>query len=143
MHVTRTFRFFRSVWCGPDFPGNPEHASAQPARKAGIALVVGQWRVRNRPLERRPMEPALIAKNLAGGGLDVVARPRRDLDGDTLRPEVFATSSRRPRRRSGTVAMVYLAGYGIQIAAKTKNYFIQRLLDQWTPDVPAEGCGHE
>src|SRR6202030_1653630 len=64
----------------------------------------------------------------------------RDLDGDTLRRSFRDCIQKAEASGPGTVAMVYLAGYGVQLAGE--NYFIP--VDSTLSrdvDIPIEGLG--
>src|ERR1700716_2146056 len=78
----------------------------------------------------------LIALPLQAAGFDVVGA--RDLDGDTLRRSFRDFIQKAEASGPGTVAMVYLAGYGMQLAGE--NYFIpvDSTITRDT-DIPIEG----
>src|SRR4030088_1578414 len=120
MHVTRTFSIFSlclALWSG--FPGILSSASAQQQEKR-IALVVGNGAYAKSPLATAANDAGLIAQTLQAAGFDVVGA--RDLDGDTLRRSFRDFIQKAQASGPGTVAMVYLAGYGMQLAGE--NYFI-------------------
>jgi uncharacterized caspase-like protein len=136
MHVTRTFSIFSlclALWSG--FPGILSSASAQQQEKR-IALVVGNGAYAKSPLATAANDAGLIAQTLQAAGFDVVGA--RDLDGDTLRKSFRDFIQKAQASGPGTVAMVYLAGYGIQLAGE--NYFIpvDSTISRDT-DVPTEG----
>ena len=81
-------------------------------------------------------DAGLIAQTLQAAGFDVVGA--RDLDADTLRRSLRDFIQKAETSGPGTVAMVYLAGYGIQLAGE--NYFIpvDSSVSRDT-DVPIEG----
>src|SRR5256885_16758050 len=85
-----------------------------------IALVVGNGAYAKAPLATAANDAGLIAQTLQAAGFDVVGA--RDLDGDTLRKSFRDFIQKAESSGPGTVAMVYLAGYGIQLAGE--NYFI-------------------
>ncbi|MBR1173396.1 caspase family protein [Bradyrhizobium sp. KB893862 SZCCT0404] len=99
-------------------------AGAHPARaqqpEKRIALVVGNGAYAKSPLATTANDAGLIAQTLQAAGFDVVGA--RDLDGDTLRKSFRDFVQKAQASGPGTVAMVYLAGYGVQLAGE--NYFI-------------------
>jgi uncharacterized caspase-like protein len=94
-------------------------AAAQQQEKR-IALVVGDGAYAKSPLATAANDAGLIAQTLQAAGFDVVGA--RDLDGDTLRRSFRDFVQKAQASGPGTVAMVYLAGYGVQLAGE--NYFI-------------------
>src|SRR3977135_2812659 len=100
-------------------PGLLGAASAQQQEKR-IALVVGNGAYAKSPLATAANDAGLIAQTLQAAGFDVVGA--RDLDGDTLRKSFRDFIQKAEASGPGTVAMVYLAGYGMQLAGE--NYFI-------------------
>src|SRR6266849_388442 len=136
MRVTKSFSilsFCLILLCG--FPGILSSAAAQQQEKR-IALVVGDGAYAKSPLATAANDAGLIAQTLQAAGFDVVGA--RDLDGDTLRRSFRDFIQKAEASGPGTVAMVYLAGYGIQLAGE--NYFIpvDTALSRDT-DVPIEG----
>src|SRR3984893_5979937 len=120
MHVTRTFSIFSlclALWSG--FPGILSSASAQQQEKR-IALVVGNGAYAKSPLATAAHYAGLIAQPLQASCFDVIGA--RDLDGDTLRRSFRDFIQKAEASGPGTVAMVYLSGYGMQLAGE--NYFI-------------------
>ncbi|WIW49286.1 caspase family protein [Bradyrhizobium sp. 62B] len=99
--------------------GAPDAARAQQPEKR-IALVVGNGAYAKSPLATTANDAGLIAQTLQAAGFDVVGA--RDLDGDTLRKSFRDFIQKAQASGPGTVAMIYLAGYGMQIAGE--NYFI-------------------
>ncbi|MCK1733220.1 caspase family protein [Bradyrhizobium sp. 138] len=97
----------------------PGEARAQQQEKR-IALVVGNGAYAKSPLATTANDAGLIAQTLQAAGFDVVGA--RDLDGDTLRKSFRDFVQKAQASGPGTVAMVYLAGYGVQLAGE--NYFI-------------------
>ena len=115
--------------------GMPGTALAQPQEKR-IALVVGDGAYAKSPLATAANDAGLIAQTLQAAGFDVVGA--RDLDGDTLRKTFRDFIQKAETSGPGTVAVVYLAGYGMQLAGE--NYFIP--VDSTLSrdvDVPIEG----
>lgn len=110
-------------------------AFAQPQEKR-IALVVGNGAYAKSPLATAANDAGLIAQTLQAAGFDVVGA--RDLDGDTLRRSFRDFIQKAEASGPGTVAMVYLAGYGMQLAGE--NYFIpvDSTINRDT-DIPIEG----
>src|SRR5216684_705018 len=136
MRVTRSFSilsFCLILFCG--FPGILSSAAAQQQEKR-IALVVGDGAYAKSPLATAANDAGLIAQTLQAAGFDVVGA--RDLDGDTLRRSFRDFIQKAETSGPGTVAMVYLAGYGIQLAGE--NYFIpvDSSISRDT-DIPTEG----
>ncbi|UFW45693.1 MULTISPECIES: caspase family protein [Bradyrhizobium] len=99
--------------------GAPDQARAQQPEKR-IALVVGNGAYAKSPLATTANDAGLIAQTLQAAGFDVVGA--RDLDGDTLRKSFRDFIQKAQASGPGTVAMIYLAGYGVQLAGE--NYFI-------------------
>ncbi|WP_375314426.1 caspase family protein [Bradyrhizobium sp. A5] len=115
--------------------GAPDQARAQQQEKR-IALVVGNGAYAKSPLATTANDAGLIAQTLQAAGFDVVGA--RDLDGDTMRKSFRDFIQKAQASGPGTVAMVYLAGYGVQLAGE--NYFIpvDSNITRDT-DVPTEG----
>ena len=99
--------------------GAPGSARAQQQEKR-IALVVGNGAYAKSPLATTANDAGLITQTLQAAGFDVVGA--RDLDGDTMRKSFRDFIQKAQASGPGTVAMVYLAGYGVQLAGE--NYFI-------------------
>src|SRR6476659_3448498 len=99
--------------------GHLNTAAAQQPEKR-IALVVGNGAYAKSPLATAANDAGLIAQTLQAAGFDVIGA--RDLDGDTLRKSFRDFLQKAQTSGEGTIAMVYLAGYGIQLAGE--NYFI-------------------
>jgi uncharacterized caspase-like protein len=111
--------------------------SAQgPQPEKRIALVIGDGAYANTPLATAANDAGLIAQTLQAAGFDVVGA--RDLDGDALRKSFRDFMQKAASSGPGTVAMVYLSGYGIQYAGE--NYFIpvDSNISRDT-DIPVEG----
>ncbi|WP_441236462.1 caspase family protein [Bradyrhizobium sp. 930_D9_N1_4] len=115
--------------------GAPDPVRAQQQEKR-IALVVGNGAYAKSPLATTANDAGLIAQTLQAAGFDVVGA--RDLDGDTLRKSFRDFIQKAQASGPGTVAMVYLAGYGVQLAGE--NYFIpvDSNITRDT-DIPTEG----
>jgi uncharacterized caspase-like protein len=134
--MTRTFSIFSlCLVLLTGFPGILSSARAQQQEKR-IALVVGNGAYAKSPLATAANDAGLIAQTLQAAGFDVVGA--RDLDGDTLRRSFRDFIQKAQASGPGTVAMVYLAGYGIQLAGE--NYFIpvDSSISRDT-DIPTEG----
>lgn len=101
------------------FAATPDPARAQQQEKR-IALVVGNGAYAKAPLATTANDAGLIAQTLQAAGFDVVGA--RDLDGDTLRKSFRDFIQKAQASGPGTVAMIYLAGYGVQLAGE--NYFV-------------------
>ncbi len=137
MHVTRAFSIFSlclTLFSGLQGTLNP--AAAQQQQEKRIALVVGNGAYAKSPLATAANDAGLIAQTLQAAGFDVVGA--RDLDGDTLRRSFRDFIQKAEASGPGTVAMVYLAGYGMQLAGE--NYFIpvDSALSR-DVDIPIEG----
>src|SRR6476619_2904830 len=109
-------------------------AAQQPEKR--IALVVGNAAYAKSPLATAANDAGLIAQTLQAAGFDVIGA--RDLDGDTLRRSFRDFIQKAEASPSDTVAMVYFAGYGIQLAGE--NYFVpvDSTINRET-DIPIEG----
>src|SRR6187455_1314712 len=92
------------------------HAQEQEKR---IALVIGNGNYQGAPLATAANDAGLIAQTLQAAGFDVVGA--RDLDGETLRQTFRDFIDKARKAGPDTVAVVYLAGYGLQLAGE--NYF--------------------
>src|SRR6266850_1664100 len=116
-------------------PGLMGAAAAQQPEKR-IALVVGNGAYAKSPLATAANDAGLIAQTLQAAGFDVIGA--RDLDGDTLRRSFRDFIQKAEASGPDTVAMVYLAGYGMQLAGE--NYFIpvDSTISRDT-DLPTEG----
>jgi uncharacterized caspase-like protein len=116
-------------------PGLMSPASAQQQEKR-IALVVGDGAYTKSPLATAANDAGLIAQTLQAAGFDVVGA--RDLDGETLRKSFRDFIQKAETSGPGTVAVVYLSGYGMQLAGE--NYFIpvDSAVNRDT-DIPIEG----
>jgi uncharacterized caspase-like protein len=136
MHMTKTFSILSlCLILFSGLPGILSPAAAQQQEKR-IALVVGNGAYAKSPLATAANDAGLIAQTLQAAGFDVVGA--RDLDGETLRRSLRDFIQKAETSGPGTVAMVYLAGYGMQLAGE--NYFIP--VDSTIGrdmDVPIEG----
>jgi uncharacterized caspase-like protein len=136
MRVIKTlsiFSFCLMLFSG--LAGVLSSASAQQQEKR-IALVVGNGAYAKSPLATAANDAGLIAQTLQAAGFDVIGA--RDLDGDTLRRSFRDFIQKAEASGPDTVAMVYLAGYGMQLAGE--NYFIpvDSTISRDT-DIPTEG----
>src|ERR1700730_15824474 len=121
MHVTRTFSIFSlCLILFSAFSGILSSASAQQQQEKRIALVIGNGAYAKAPLATAANDGGLIAQTLQAAGFDVVGA--RDRDADALRGSLRDFIQKAQASGPGTVAMVYLAGYGMQLAGE--NYFI-------------------
>ena len=93
---------------------------AQPGQEKRIALVVGDGNYDKAPLPTAANDAGLIAQTLQAAGFDVIGA--RDLDADALRNSFRDFIAKAQASPADTVAMIYLAGYGIQLSGE--NYFI-------------------
>ncbi|MBU6461866.1 MAG: caspase family protein [Bradyrhizobium sp.] len=110
-------------------------AAAQQQEKR-VALVVGDGAYAKSPLATAANDAGLIAQTLQAAGFDVIGA--RDLDADTLRKSFRDFMQKVQASPADTVAIVYLAGYGVQLAGE--NYFIpvDAAVNADT-DIPIEG----
>src|SRR6266403_914550 len=111
------FSLFLILFSGT--PGLMGAAAAQQQEKR-IALVVGNGAYAKSPLATAANDAGLIAQTLQAAGFDVIGA--RDLDGDTLRHTLRDFVQKAVASGPDTVAMVYLAGYGVQVSGE--NYFL-------------------
>src|SRR4030081_3536080 len=136
MHVTKTFStFLLCLMLFSGLQGTLSSATAQQQEKR-IALVVGNGAYAKSPLATAANDAGLIAQTLQAAGFDVIGA--RDLDGDTLRRSFRDFIQKAEASGPDTVAVVYLAGYGMQLAGE--NYFIpvDSTISRDT-DIPTEG----
>ncbi|MGJ4950407.1 caspase family protein [Bradyrhizobium sp. HKCCYLS20291] len=111
-------------------------AAQQPGTEKRIALVIGNSAYAKGPLATAANDAGLIAQTLQAAGFDVVGA--RDLDADTLRKSFRDFIHKAQSSNGDTVAMVYLAGYGMQLAGE--NYFIPVDANITADvDIPTEG----
>ena len=113
----------------------PQQQAQQPQEKR-IALVIGNGAYTKAPLATAANDAGLVAQTLQAAGFDVIGA--RDLDGDTLRGSFRDFIQKAEASGPDTVAMVYLSGYGVQLAGE--NYFIpvDSKIERDT-DIPTEG----
>ncbi len=116
-------------------PGTVSSAAAQQQEKR-VALVIGNGAYAKGPLATTANDAGLVAQNLQAAGFDVIGA--RDLDADSLRKTFHDFMQKVESDPASTVAMVYLSGYGVQLAGE--NYFIpvDATIDRDT-DIPIEG----
>jgi uncharacterized caspase-like protein len=120
MHKAKAFFIFFLCLAGVcSVEGSLNRAAAQQQEKR-IALVVGDGAYAKSPLATAANDAGLVAQTLQAAGFDVVGA--RDLDGDALRRSFRDFVQKAQGSGPGTVAMVYLSGYGVQLAGE--NYFI-------------------
>jgi uncharacterized caspase-like protein len=120
MRVARSLSIFSACLVAiSGLAGHLNSAAAQQPEKR-IALVVGNGAYAKSPLATAANDAGLIAQTLQAAGFDVIGA--RDLDGDTLRKSFRDFIQKAESSGPDTVAMVYLAGYGLQLAGE--NYFV-------------------
>src|SRR3569623_11479 len=124
-----------SGWAQQPSPQQPQPQSQQPQEKR-IALVIGNGAYVKAPLATAANDAGLVAQTLQAAGVEVIGA--RDLDGDTLRGSFRDFIQKADASGPDTVAMVYLSGYGLQLAGE--NYFIpvDSKIERDT-DIPTEG----
>src|SRR5579863_3374997 len=136
MRWARVFLFSLSLGALA-FPALVDRAFAQqqPQEKR-LALVVGDGNYEKTPLPTAANDAGLIAQTLQAAGFDVIGA--RDLDADGLRNSFREFIEKVQADPADTVAMIYLAGYGVQLAGE--NYFIpvDAKISRDT-DIPIEG----
>ena len=116
-------------------PATLSSAAAQQQEKR-VALVIGNGAYAKGPLATTANDAGLVAQNLQAAGFDVIGA--RDLDADSLRKTFRDFMQKVESDPANTVAMVYLSGYGVQLAGE--NYFIpvDSTINRDT-DIPIEG----
>src|SRR6516162_939120 len=139
MRPIRTFSFLSlCLLLMSAFPALLGSAAAQQsaAQEKRIALVVGNGAYAKAPLPTGANDAGLIAQTLQAAGFDVIGA--RDLDADSLRKSFRDFLQKVEASPADTVAFVYLAGYGVQLAGE--NYFIpvDATVNRDT-DIPVEG----
>src|SRR6201987_2762478 len=139
MRAVRTFSFLSlCLLLMSAFPALLGSAAAQQsaAQEKRIALVVGNGAYAKAPLPTGANDAGLIAQTLQAAGFDVIGA--RDLDADSLRKTFRDFMQKAESDPANTVAMIYLAGYGLQLTGE--NYFIpvDSTINRDT-DVPIEG----
>ena len=85
-----------------------------------LALVIGNSNYTQKPIATAANDAGLVAQTLQAAGFDVIGA--RDLDGETLRKSFRDFIDKVQASGPDAVALVYLAGYGMQLAGE--NYFI-------------------
>jgi uncharacterized caspase-like protein len=136
MRLNRSFALFVScLLLFGAFSAIPSAAIAQQQEKR-IALVIGNGAYTKVPLATAANDGGLIAQTLQAAGFDVTGA--RDLDGDALRGAFRDFMKKAETSGPDTVAVVYLAGYGLQFSGE--NYFIpvDSTITHDT-DIPTEG----
>src|SRR5579871_4323843 len=114
----------------------PDRAAAQQPQEKRVALVVGDGNYEGTPLATAANDAGLIAQTLQAAGFDVIGA--RDLDADALRNSLRDFMQKAQSDPANTVAMIYLAGYAMQLAGE--NYFIPVDANiSHDTDVPIEG----
>jgi uncharacterized caspase-like protein len=110
--------------------------AAQAPQEKRVALVVGDGNYEKTPLATAANDAGLIAQTLQAAGFDVIGA--RDLDADSLRNSLRDFMEKVQASPADTVAMIYLSGYGVQLAGE--NYFIpvDSKISRDT-DIPIEG----
>jgi uncharacterized caspase-like protein len=110
-------------------------AAAQQQEKR-VALVIGNGSYAKAPLATTANDAGLVAQTLQAAGFDVIGA--RDLDADSLRKTFRDFLQKAESDPANTVAMIYLSGYGIQLAGE--NYYIpvDSTISRDT-DIPIEG----
>src|SRR5215472_6820897 len=93
-------------------------AAAQSEKR--IALVIGNAAYPQGALATTANDAGLIAQTLQAAGFDIVGA--RDLDGDTLRHTLRDFMQKAAACGPDTVAMIYLAGYALQMSGE--NFFV-------------------
>ena len=101
-------------------PGLSASAQDGPKSQKRIALVVGNAAYEAGGLVTPANDAGLVAQTLQAAGFDVVGA--RDLDEDSLRKALRDFTDKAEGSGPDTVAFVYLAGYGLQLAGE--NYFV-------------------
>src|ERR1700734_4155739 len=111
-------------------------SAQQAVRNPRIALVIGNATYRDAALATAANDAGLIAQTLQAAGFDVIGA--RDLDADGLRNSFRDFLEKVQADPANTVAMIYLSGYGIQLAGE--NYYIpvDAKIGRDT-DIPIEG----
>ena len=106
------------------------------AAEKRIALVIGNAAYADAPLATTANDAGLVAQTLQAAGFDVVGA--RDLDADSIRRSFRDFLDKAAAAGPDGVAVVYLAGYGMQLEGQ--NYFlpVDARLTRVT-DLPVEG----
>src|SRR5690348_8919799 len=136
MRVARSLSIFSACLVAiSGLAGHLNSAAAQQPEKR-IALVVGNAAYAKAPLATAANDAGLISQTLQAAGFDVIGA--RDLDADSLRKTLREFMQKLASDPANTVAVVYLSGYGVQLAGE--NYFIpvDSTINRDT-DIPIEG----
>ena len=136
MRLAKTvFIFSLCVFLTSAFSASLDPAAAQGQEKR-VALVIGNAAYNKAPLATTANDAGLVAQTLQAAGFDVIGA--RDLDADALRKTFRDFMQKVESDPANTVVMVYLAGYGVQLAGE--NYFIpvDSTIGRDT-DIPIEG----
>jgi len=128
--LTRSLLLLLAVLCWTSM------AAAQQPQEKRVALVIGNGAYAKAPLATAANDAGLVAQTLQAAGFDVIGA--RDLDADSLRKTFRDFMQKVEADPANTVGMVYLAGYGVQLAGE--NYFIpvDSTINRDT-DIPIEG----
>ena len=136
MHTSKAFSVFSfCLIIVFGYSATLSSAAAQQQEKR-VALVIGNGAYAKGPLATTANDAGLVAQNLQAAGFDVIGA--RDLDADSLRKTFRDFMQKVESDPANTVAMVYLSGYGVQLAGE--NYFIpvDSTINRDT-DIPIEG----
>ena len=133
--VRTTFIFSLGLLLTSAVTASLDPAAAQQQEKR-VALVIGNGAYAKGPLATTANDAGLVAQTLQAAGFDVIGA--RDLDADSLRKTFRDFMQKAESDPANTVAMVYLSGYGVQLAGE--NYFIpvDSTITRDT-DIPIEG----
>jgi uncharacterized caspase-like protein len=96
------------------------HAASAASSEKRLALVIGNAAYKAKALATPVNDAALVAQTLQAAGFDVVGA--RDLDGDLLRQTFRDFVDRVTKAGPEAVAVVYFAGYGLQLEGE--NYLV-------------------
>lgn len=99
-----------------------------------VALVIGNTAYQQGALPTTANDAGLIAQTLQVAGFDMFGA--RDLDGDTLRHTLRDFIQKVAASGPDTVAMIYLAGYGLQMSGE--NFFVPVDATLVHTDLPVE-----
>ena len=99
-----------SMWLVPFGPG--ALAEGAPHGETRLALVIGNGDYPAAPLATAVTDAGLVAQTLAQAGFEVTAAA--DADGSTIRKLFDDFAAKLQAAGPGSVAFVYLAGYGLQ-----------------------------
>jgi uncharacterized caspase-like protein len=110
--------FFQAA--GAALHAQNQQNTQQNTQEKRLALVIGNSNYAEKPIATAANDAGLVAQTLQAAGFDVIGA--RDLDGETLRKSFRDFIDKVQASGPDTVALVYLAGYGMQLAGE--NYFI-------------------